>query len=401
MKRDRFAKKVLGAIRREYPDAEYDPEQFSIQYSENAIFNLGNFYEQYAAAGFLERRKVFRHWLEALSDTRQGIPDSIGEAAPNLLISVRDLSFVSMGQLTGRAHGIDDAPKIVTEPVAADVVACIAFDTERAIALVTQTTVDDWGKSVGELLELAAGNLSARSSQDFSSPMEGLFLSPWQDNYDAARLLLTDRIRRLPIRGDVLAMVPDRDLLAIADSAQPEAVAAMVAIAAERLENEGYTISAALLRMDGDSWVEATPDDEELSGQLQLIRTMKAANDAAHQKETLEAIYEREERDVFVASVMAVESEEGPVGERLKTFCTWTKDVPTMVPTTTLVGLFDPDLGDDPEPILVPLDDLLALLGDGQMVPQGLYPERYYVEEFPTGDTLLAIRDMAVPLGGD
>ena len=54
-------------------------------------------------------------------------------------------------------------------------------------------------------------NQSEISQENFTCPAPGVWASPWRDNYDASRLVLLDLIRRHKVKGDYVAMVPNRD----------------------------------------------------------------------------------------------------------------------------------------------------------------------------------------------
>ncbi len=77
----------------------------------------------------------------------------------------------------------------------------------------TQDNLDKWGVTFYEALEVARRNLAEKQFA-FLGSKDGDGV-PWssvqKDSYDAARILLLDAIRGLGVRGDVVAMIPNRE----------------------------------------------------------------------------------------------------------------------------------------------------------------------------------------------
>jgi hypothetical protein len=65
--------------------------------------------------------------------------------------------------------------------------------------------------------------------------------------------------------------------------------------------------------------------------------------------------------------------------------CIWTKDVITLLPKTDLVHFFDAEK--KKMVAIAEWDRVVEIVGD-LMLEQGMYPERYLVQDFPTGEQL-------------
>jgi hypothetical protein len=74
----------------------------------------------------------------------------------------------------------------------------------------------------------------------------------------------------------------------------------------------------------------------------------------------------------------------------ITSYCTWTKGVRLLLPKTDLIGFV---CGEEVVGGLVSWSKVEEIAGD-LLVPQGMYPERYRVEEFPSDDQLEAITDV-------
>src|SRR5262249_9379850 len=140
-------------------------------------------------------------------------PTDFDSARANLMPVVRDPAYFSLTTLKVRAEG-KDASKLVytTKPVAPGLVAGLAYDSERAIMTVNQSTLQEWGASLDDALDIAIQNLRDRTpANGFKLIAPGLYVSQFGDSYDSARLLLPDVIYRLTLNGDPVIFAPNRD----------------------------------------------------------------------------------------------------------------------------------------------------------------------------------------------
>ena len=80
---------------------------------------------------------------------------------------------------------------------------------------IIQEDLDKWGVSLYEALEAARRNLEQMGNIAFASLQndagDGVYFSAVGDNYDASRLVMLDLIRKFQVRGDYVAMVPNRE----------------------------------------------------------------------------------------------------------------------------------------------------------------------------------------------
>ena len=60
-------------------------------------------------------------------------------------------------------------------------------------------------------------------------------MSATKDGYDASRLLLSDLVRQFEVRGEMIAMVPNREDLLITGSEDEDGLRGMLSLAAEAL----------------------------------------------------------------------------------------------------------------------------------------------------------------------
>jgi hypothetical protein len=66
----------------------------------------------------------------------------------------------------------------------------------------------------------------------------------------------------------------------------------------------------------------------------------------------------------------------------------WPKDVPSLLPKVDKLALMQ---SNEDKPDLIDWDTVTRVAGD-LMTPQGIYPERYRVTDFPSEEQLKAMR---------
>ena len=238
-----------------------------------------------------------------------------------------------------------------------------------------------WRVTFYEALEAARENLTKLPSR-FIGPKEGegVYLSATNDNYDASRLLLLDMIRGFQVKGEYVAMAPNRDTLIVTGSKDELGLKGMAALAKDALQKP-RPMSGLALRLEGDEWLPWMPDRSHPA--YQDYRTLQIgtyAQNYGEQKHLLDKLYEKTKEDVFVASFSAVQNSE--TGD-IVSYCLWSKGCHALLPQTDRLVFFE----EGREPVATAWANAAAVVGD-LMKPVGMFPERYRVMEYPTDDQL-------------
>lgn len=129
---------------------------------------------------------------------------------------------------------------------------CLVYDLPESMRSISQEDLDDWDITFYEAMETARQNL-AQLDFAFASIGESLYASMTGDNYDASKLLLLDLIRKLEVKGDHIAMVPNRDTLLITGSEDLDGLKMMADLGEKALEDL-RPMYAIPMRLEGDEW---------------------------------------------------------------------------------------------------------------------------------------------------
>lgn len=387
--KDEFARQMADAIRQagETAKLRYDAKEFTLhaEGEPSNTFYLGHAYDEYRAAPDANRANIVRRFVRTWFAPRKGIPDDFADVRPDLLPGVRSRFAFEWTPLRLRAEGKGEIvwPHQV---LAGHLGVGLVYDLPDSMMQIQQDTLDKWGVTFDEALEVARENLRAVSGHDFEQPSPGVWLSPWRDNYDAARLVLPDLLDRFEVRGDLVAAVPNRDVLVLTGSDDEAGLAFLLSLVEEHLEKP-RPLSAIPVRLDGATWLPFSPDrNSPLFERCRLLYVKSFGQNYAEQGEALKALHERTGEDVFVASYQGIRRE-----GQVMSYCVWSEGVDTLLPRTDEVFFFRPTSEGDGELVgQCRWDRVKEVVGD-RMEPCGLYPERYRVRSFPTPEQLAAM----------
>lgn len=385
IEKDAFAKMMIDAIAKtgDKRTVTYDPEAFVLAVREESddksasnMFFLGNAYREYADADETRRADIVRRWV-AMSQVRD-TGESFAEALVNLMPRVRDRAYYGLVPLQLRARGLGDKLKTLAHTPVGDVPAVsLTRDMPHTIEEVSPEQLATWNVTHEHAFEVAMANLARRSEGDFEEIADGVYTSPWRDNFDASRLLLVEKMRSIPVKGVPIVIAANRDHLLVTGEGDTDGLLAMAEIAEDILQ-QPRPLSGCALRLDDDgSWSTYLPPAEH-PARMPLWRLSASFwVDAYHeQKQLLDMINEASGDDVFVASYKAVVA-----GESGFSYAVWGKDVDTLLPDSDVIMIIS---SQEAEPLRVPASRARALIPDLFEPQADVYPPRWRVREFPT-----------------
>lgn len=393
--RDKFAALVMAELRKAGKGTalKYDREQFLIERGSDGFINLANLYHEYCQAPRNERSKVLERFLRGcLGTTGFELPEDFGDVHPDLLPVVRSRFYLESVALQSRARG-GEGIAVPQQPIGEHLALSLVYDLPQAMRSIIQDDLDNWEVSFYEAIESARHNLEQMGNVAFHSLQgdkgEQVYVSATGDNYDASRLVMLDLVRKMPVRGEHIAMVPNRDTLVITGSDDAAGLEVLCKIAEESFEKP-RPISTVALRLVGDEWESWLPEPgSPLFAKLHELKLRTVGMEYNDQKELLDQIHQQSGEDLFVASFSAVQHKDTG---RISSYSVWSEGVDTLLPETDDVVLLRADEEADKVRLAAAgkFERVRQIAGD-LMQPLGTYPERYRVAEFPSAQQLAAI----------
>lgn len=382
---EQFANLMIDACKRRGIDGpfDYDASDFKLRIHGKyaGMFWMSNAYQDYCTVGRRDRPKLLNHYAQTIKAGNTAmLPETFGEALPQILPRIRErVSYEIVKLQTDDPDMVDVPTQIVGEYFTVEPVC----DFPNTIASLTNVNLKNWGVTLEQALAAARENLWKISNEDFRQMQPGLYISPWQDHYDATRLYLHDLIWQLDVKGQHVVMAPHRDILLVTGSEDEDGLKRMCELAEEPLADD-RGLMGFVLRLDGETWVPFRPDgDGPGSKAVRFMFTRSSGDMYGRQKEALQAALSKASQDIFVASVMASADQE--TGEACTT-CSWTKGADSLLPKTDRIKLIV--LGDTEEKKQARLanwDEAADVVGD-LMETTDYFPARFRVREFPTDE---------------
>jgi hypothetical protein len=384
--KDRFAQMFMEAVRAagERNRISYDRDRFAVVDGGSHVAFLGNVYPEYCSAPKSERGGVFANAVRTWFLNLQDLPQCFEDVHPDLLPVVRCRSYFELTMLHPGVEGKKPLRwpyQVLGEHFGVGLV----YDLPTSMRAITQDDLDAWGVTFYEALEAARENLKGLELA-FLGPQEGegVYLSAAKDNYDASRLILPDLVGQFRVKGEPVAMVPNRSNLIVAGTEDLDGLKAMLGFAQDALK-EPRPNSGIALRLDGDAWVSWLPDrSHPLYRDFKRMQVQWSGQDYREQKAILDPRHEKSGEDIFVASFSMFEQE--ATGE-IRSYAVWAEGVThALLPKTDVIAF----MAEGKEPVLAEWDRALEHVGD-MMQPLDMYPLRYRVRAFPDADQLKAI----------
>ncbi|MFE8602983.1 DUF1444 family protein [Archangium violaceum] len=384
--RDAFARRAMEALRAsgETRPIHYDAEGFLLRLGDKdgtTVF-LANFFDEYHAVPPEKRDEVFTRITRVRS--MPGLPATLAEARPNLLPVVRSRTFFEQLRLVMQGPP-GKSPPIVWKPLGGFLGVGLAFDGPDTLRYLGPDELTRWGVSFEQALGMAVENLRSRSTEPLEQLAPGTCKAPWEDSYAASRMLLDEVVRRCPVKGAPVVLVPHRDLLLITGAEDEDGLNQVAALALKAVMAP-RALDGRAMRLTPAGWVPFMP--ERLSnawGDFRKLELFTRARDYDEQTQQLEKFYEEKGVDLFVAAFTPYQDERG----RSLSYAVWLKGVDAVLPRAEVIFFMDPALGPEAPPVGIARWEEVSRVAGKLLAPvEGLYPERYRVTGFPTLEQL-------------
>lgn len=391
---DAFARLALETLRAAGIQGElhYDPERFLIQVpgtdgQQPLTLFLANFHAEYRAAPPERRSEVLQRLL-VLHEAPK-VPAAYAAVRPELLPVLRPRSYFELLGLlgTGQDAAQPGTTPVTWRPLGEVMAVALVHDGPETMRYIDPEQLTRWGVSFDTAHADALENLRRRSSEPLEMLAPGTCASTWEDNYATSRLLLDEVVRRCPVRGEPVVLLPHRDLLLITGSKDEQGLI----LAAERAEQALAAPRAQdgrALRLTSSGWVPFLPERGSRAWPaFHRLATSSLARDYSDQQERLHQLHERQGVDIFIAGFVTVEDE--GEHEQIRSHAVWVKGIDTLLPQVDVVFFMDSELGPEAPPVGVVTWDVVVRDVGHLLVPEpGLYPVRYRLKGFPSEEQL-------------
>jgi hypothetical protein len=391
--RAQFVRAVVQALRNagEAGKIAVDAADFALVLPGDRRLQLASAFADWSAAGAAARDQIARRFATAMA-RMQPIPDDELRFRAGLLLQVRSADDIAGLQAQVARHGSE----FTSEAYGPELALIPVYDQPESLMMLSEPDLRKHGLGAGEALKIARANLRQRSAGGFRALRPGVFASSWGDSYDAARLVLTEMIARLDVRGDPVALVPRRETLLITGSDDDAGLAMIAALAEPELANP-RSITGHALRWRAGEWTRFLPPPSAPAFiALQRMSMASDAQVASEQKTQLAAEQARAGVDLHIAELCLASHKASGAAS---TFCIWSEGPPRLLPCAKLV-VFARNKGGELDRIAtVAWADAIRIVGH-RMIAQGVRPERWRVDGLPSAAELAQLAAADAPMFG-
>lgn len=369
------------------------PEEFAIDYEfgghPSKLF-LHNTFVETRDMGPEERAARLRFVIAATQE-RDDAPEAWEAAVERLVPLVRAATFTSAIPEGARA--------IASKPLLPFTTALLGIDSDTSFRYATLDDLARWGVTFDEAFAAACSTLAAHhrdehvESYDRDAPYP-IWHVGFDDSYQSSRLLLPGWLASFEgrVKGRPIAAIPYNAALIVTGDGDERAVERLARTADNEFRASPRSISPALYTVDEEGRVVPfhVRADHAAAAAVAKGHLILAGTEYATQKGALEAKFERDGTDIFVASLTIVARD----GALPVSYAVWTEGVDSMLPEADALA-FVPQ-GSDSKPWLVRWGDVLELVGADLKAVPDLYPRRLRTIGWPDAAKLGALRERAV-----
>jgi hypothetical protein len=215
----------------------------------------------------------------------------------------------------------------------------LVLDGEHNIAYCSEQNANQWGAPLDALFEIGRRRIADAGVKLSVEHEQQIFSIDNDDDYESARLVLPGFLAgfRDRVQGRPIAIVPARNQLSVAGDADPQTVITMCERAERQYAASSRRVSGAVYSVDDEGrvirYVRDVRDEAALRVKASHVRF--EGTEYAAQRSELEAAFEKERTDIFVASLGGIETERGEL-------ISWTSvasHVHALIPRADVIAL--------------------------------------------------------------
>jgi hypothetical protein len=245
---------------------------------------------------------------------------------------------------------------------------------------VMERTLEQWGVTFQQACEVAVRNLDRRTKQPFEPIADGVYTARYNDGFDASRIFLLDRFAQCQLKGDPVAVFPQRDAIVFTGS-EDQAGLEMVFKLTSTVQSIGLLNSPFVLA-DQKWQLFRVPNTHASSETIAVSNLCDLLKIYGEQTSIIERGLKRQQMAMTPVPIATLKHDGC---QHVTTVAVWTADAPN--------------------PLLLPYAEQIAFIPHGsttfshvadfdhvlQELPELLtalkcYPERFLVRQYPSPD---------------
>jgi len=262
-------------------------------------------------------------------------------------------------------------------------------DSETTVSLVTLDNLDAMQLDKAQALKMASAAMIRETGANQWKAIGQLWYSTYSDDYDFARLIAAGEDAHLPFsNGTAVAYAPSHAVCVVSNQPTATNLEHMIELGGKLSENQRMLSNRIWTRDKSGLWTHYRDDtNQEVAHVLKRQTVIEDTNNYSEQKELIDKIYETQQIDVFVASYVGMQNKEGEI----VTMCTYTLDLPTLLPETELVNVYDHEA--ERVSCTLPWKDFATIMGSSMKKLDLYIPSRYSLTDTLSATQLSSLKN--------
>lgn len=197
----------------------YEADPFILRIDEThrgngVVVNLANAYYEFAASNDDERQQIIQRLVAHFKTVRElgPLPDDYSLAEKRLGLALRTTASVEWLCSEAQVRRSDmQRPRLVHRRLGGELVITLIDDNDGLATFLDEARLAKWQVTLETALQRATWNLMQRGVS--FEQLGSVLCSRRCDGFDAARIVLVEALRKLPLKGAPVALAPHRDCL--------------------------------------------------------------------------------------------------------------------------------------------------------------------------------------------
>ena len=391
-----FAQRVITDLRAagDHRQATFEAADFRLAFhgdgQQIGCADLRNLYDEYVSAAVKDRDRFFRHAVRSLLAAHKPLPTDYEDARHDVLLTVRNRSYFSLPEIqdfiTPGAQLLWPH-QIVGEHLGVGLV----YDLPEVMVMLQASHLDAWDLTFYEVYENALNNLHGIDA-GFAAIDDHSYISTTEDHYDASRIVLSELIAELKVKGDPVVLLPNRDRLIITGTEDRQGLETSARVT-QQLITQPRPVTGFAFRLLEHEWTPWLPDaDHPAFRLLKSLAIGTRKEDYRQQRQLLDdwvAAGALDRCDPVEFCVHASGTRQPPFS-----YCVWQEGRTSLLPKTDRICLLrSGQLTNHPlvEGVNVSWDRAKRIVGPLLVEYDQFYPVRYRTQGFPLPDQLVAL----------
>lgn len=388
--------RALQALGRKLQITYDDEDPFILRidqtHRENGVvINLAHAYYEYAVSADREQQEIIQRLVTQFKTVRGGgqPPDDYHLAEKRLGLALKTMSLLEWLCRQSEVSRVDvQRPRYVHRPLGGELVVMLIDDNDGLATFLDETRLARWQVTAGTALQSATWNLVQRGA--CFEQVGSVLCSRTCDGYDAARIVLVETLRKLPLKGAPVALAPDKDCLLVTGSEDIDGLRQMAEMGHVSLGKQTRPISGRPVVLIGSAWEPFEPPDAVQATFGQLAR-LYDVRDYRRQALALRQLHERQGDGVRIAEIVIVPSS---ASNQSTTMAAWYSDGPALLPVVDIIYFLDKATGNA---FMASWDEAVRVLGHDMVRTQD-EPLRFRVVRFPSLEELDSMQAKKISL---